>query len=96
MPMNGHLEWNVGYHSGSLTARGYKGNKDILLEGTAETSGDAAAVQLITDRTVVKANGEDVAVISVQVADKDGVETLTRMAATLSASAWTDQEKFSA
>jgi beta-galactosidase len=69
MPLNGHLEWPVSYQPGILTARGYKENK-LLLENKVETSGDAAAIQLIPDRTVIKADGEDVSVISVKVVDK--------------------------
>jgi beta-galactosidase len=72
MPLNGHLEWTVNYQPGNLTARGFKGNK-LLLESNVETSGDAAIIQLIPDRTIVNADGEDVSVITVQVVDRNGI-----------------------
>ena len=72
MPQNGHLEWMVNYQLGILAARGYKENK-IILEKKIESSGDAATIQMITDRKVILADGEDVSVITVQVSDLNGV-----------------------
>ncbi|MDP3682895.1 MAG: glycoside hydrolase family 2 TIM barrel-domain containing protein, partial [Ignavibacteria bacterium] len=72
MPLNGHLEWEVNYQPGVLVARGYTDNK-LIIEKRIESSGDAAVIQLIPDRNVIKADGEDVSVITVQVQDKNGV-----------------------
>lgn len=72
MPHNGHLEWSVKYEPGVLVARGYKG-PTMVLEQRVEPSGDAAAIHMIPDHTVLKADGEDVSVITVQVTDLQGV-----------------------
>ena len=72
MPHNGHLEWMVRYQPGVLSARGYTANKEIL-ESKIDSSGNASAIQLIPDRTLINADGEDVSVITVQTADRNGV-----------------------
>lgn len=72
MPRNGHLEWMVDYQPGVLAARGYTANKTIL-ESKIDSSGNAAAIQLIPDRNAIKADGEDVSVVTVQVTDRNSV-----------------------
>ena len=72
MPLNGHLEWLVNYQPGVLTARGYTTNK-MVLESKIDSSGSAAAIQLIPDCIGIKADGEDVSVITVQVTDRQGM-----------------------
>lgn len=72
MPLNGHLEWKVNYQPGVLLARGYKAGKEILTK-KMETTGEAATIQLSADRNVIKADGEDVAVITVQINDAKGL-----------------------
>jgi beta-galactosidase len=71
MEKNGHLEWKVKYEPGTLLARGYNDGKEIAKD-QVDTTGEPAAIQLIPDRTVIKADGEDVAVITVQVNDARG------------------------
>jgi len=71
MPINGHLEWVVNYQPGVLAARGYTANKTVL-ESKIDSSGSAAALQLISDYSSIKADGEDVSVITVQVTDRQG------------------------
>ncbi|HMK38330.1 MAG TPA: DUF4982 domain-containing protein, partial [Bacteroidota bacterium] len=71
MPHNGHLEWTVSSRAGVLTARGYHG-ASLVLEQRVEPSGEAAALQMIPDRSVIRADGEDIAVVTVQVADSQG------------------------
>jgi beta-galactosidase len=71
MPKNFHLEWTVKYAPGVLLARGYCGGKDILTE-RIETTGASTAVQLVPIHATVKADGEDVAVITVSVTDAQG------------------------
>ncbi|HXI69823.1 MAG TPA: beta-galactosidase GalA [Verrucomicrobiae bacterium] len=71
MPKNFHLEWKVKYAPGTLLARGYNGGKEILTE-KIETTGAPAAVELAPNHAAVKADGEDVAVITVSVADAQG------------------------
>jgi beta-galactosidase len=71
MPKNFHLEWKVKYASGALLARGYNGGQEILTE-KIETTGAATAVQLAPNHATVKADGEDVAIITVSVTDAQG------------------------
>ena len=71
MEKNGHLEWTVKYAPGTLLARGYKNGKEIL-NTKVETTGEAAALQLVTDRAHIQADAEDVSVITVQASDAQG------------------------
>jgi beta-galactosidase len=66
-----HLEWNVKYEPGVLEARGTKDGKVVLAE-KRETTGDPVAIRLTTDRNEINADGEDVAVLTVEVLDKEG------------------------
>ena len=68
---NSHLEWPVKYTPGTLLARGYKDGKEILTE-KVETTGAPAAIQLTPHRATIKADGEDVSVVTVQVNDAQG------------------------
>ena len=69
MERNGHLEWNVAYQPGTLVANGFAKGKLIVSE-QIETTDAPAKVILESDRVVLKADGEDVAVITVQLKDK--------------------------
>jgi beta-galactosidase len=71
MPRNSELKWNVAYLPGTLAAKGYTGGR-LVLETKVETTGAAAGVQLLPDRTTLNANGEDISVITVAVADAHG------------------------
>ncbi len=68
-----HLEWSVIYEPGVLEARGTKDGKVVLTE-KRETTGDPVAIRLTTDRTEINADGDDVAVLTVEVLDKEGRE----------------------
>jgi beta-galactosidase len=71
MKKNSHLEWPVKYAPGTLLARGYKGGQEITT-AKVETTGALAAIQLTPHRAAIKADGEDVSVITVQVNDTQG------------------------
>jgi len=71
VPHLGHVEWKVRYEPGSIEARGFKGGKVALTE-KRETTGPAAAIRLTVDRTEIYADGEDLAVLTVEVLDKEG------------------------
>jgi beta-galactosidase len=71
MARNSHLEWPVKYVPGTLLARGFKGGKEVLTS-KVETTGQTAAVQLTPNRTMLAADGTDVALITVQVTDAQG------------------------
>jgi len=63
-----HLHWPVKYAPGVLSAKGYTDGK-VVSETRVETTGDPAAVELAPDRPAINADGEDVSVITVSVAD---------------------------
>jgi beta-galactosidase len=71
MKRNSHLEWLVKYAPGTLLARGYNAGKEIL-NTKVETTGAPASIQLTPDRATIKADREDVSVITVQVNDAQG------------------------
>ena len=71
MPVNGHLEWNVKYRPGILSARGYKGGREIISD-EVRTAGEPAGIQLSADRTTLQAEGEDVSVVTVSINDAAG------------------------
>jgi len=65
------LRWKVPYAPGALSATGYKGGRAVA-EAKVETTGAPAAVQLRPDRAAIDADGEDVAVVTVSIADAKG------------------------
>jgi len=71
MPKNSHIEWMVNYEPGTLLARGYKDGKEIITD-RIETTAEPAIVTLTPDRYSIRADGEDISVITVQVADMNG------------------------
>ncbi|MCC8408581.1 DUF4982 domain-containing protein [Mucilaginibacter sp. UR6-1] len=73
MPKNGHLEWTVSYAPGELKAVGYKAGKQILTE-TVKTTGVASQITLSAHKNTLKADGKDIAIITVGAADKKGLQ----------------------
>jgi beta-galactosidase len=71
MEPNGHLAWPVRYAPGALVAKGYRAGRETLVT-KIETTGPAAAVALAPDRATIKADGRDVAVITVELRDAAG------------------------
>lgn len=68
---NHHVEWSVPYAPGVLEAHGYKNGK-VILRTRRETAGAPAALRLTVDRTKLKADGQDVAILKVEVLDAKG------------------------
>jgi beta-galactosidase len=68
---NHHVEWSVPYSPGVIEAHGYKHGK-VILRARRETAGAPAALRLTTDRTSLKADGQDVAILKVEVLDAKG------------------------
>ncbi len=66
-----HLEWKVKYEPGVIEARGSKGGTVVLTE-KRETTGKGETIVLTADRTAIDANGEDIAIVRVEVQDQDG------------------------
>ena len=71
MPRNGHLKWKATYQPGKVVAKGYRNGKKILTE-TIETTKPASQLLLTTERQTIHADGRDVAIITVEVKDKQG------------------------
>jgi beta-galactosidase len=66
-----HLDWKVKYEPGVLEARGSKDGKVVLVE-KRETTGKPESIRLTADRIEIDANGEDIALVRVEVLDKEG------------------------
>ena len=66
-----HLDWPVKYAPGTLIAKGYMGGKNILTN-KVETTENAESIRLAPHRANITADGADVSVIAVQVADAQG------------------------
>ncbi len=71
VPRLGHVEWKVRYEPGVIEARASKDGKVILTE-ERETTGPAAAIRLAADRMEINADGEDIAILTVEALDKEG------------------------
>jgi beta-galactosidase len=71
VPHLGHIEWKVRYEPGSIEAHGWKGGKLVLTE-KRETTGTIASLRLTADRTSIDADGEDVAMLTVEALDGQG------------------------
>jgi len=71
IPRYSHGEWIIPYESGRLVAHGFAQGKKIITTDQ-HTTGESAAIQLIADKPTLLANKEDVAVITVQIVDKNG------------------------
>ncbi|CAN7453733.1 beta-galactosidase GalA [Caulobacter sp. LjRoot300] len=73
---NHHVEWSVPYAPGVIEAHGYKDGKVVLRE-RRETAGPAASLRITADRPILlktglRADGQDVAVLKVEVLDAKG------------------------
>jgi beta-galactosidase len=68
MRPNSHLQWDVKYEPGTLIARGYAKGKEVAHD-SIETTGPAAALQLIPNESSINADSEDVSVVTVRVND---------------------------
>ena len=71
MPRNGHLKWKATYQPGRVEATGYKNGKRILTK-TIETTKAAAKVVLKADRHQIAADGQDMAIVNIELHDQKG------------------------
>ena len=71
MPRNGHLKWKAVYQPGRVEATGYKNGKRILTK-TVETTKAAAKVVLKADRHQIAADGQDMAIVNIELHDQKG------------------------
>ena len=72
MPRFRHLDWNVKYAPGTLSAKGYDADGKLTAMEVVETTGDPAALRLVYDRTTLSADGEDVLPVEVDIVDAKG------------------------
>ncbi len=75
MEHDSHIQWKVNYVPGTLLARGWKNGQ--ILTSKIETTGRPVAIKLTADRAAIKANGEDVSVVTVTAVDSKGREVPT-------------------
>jgi beta-galactosidase len=68
---NSHVEWKVKYAPGVLEARGSKDGKVVLVH-KRETTGAPAKIALRADRQKIRADGEDLSAITVEIQDAQG------------------------
>jgi len=71
MERGGYLSWDATYKPGTVRATGYRNGRRVLTE-TLETSGPASRVALSSDRPAIHADGQDVAVCTIQLQDSKG------------------------
>jgi beta-galactosidase len=68
---NTHVEWKVKYQPGVIEVRGSKGGM-VVMTTKRETTGAPAKIALRPDRSQINADGEDVAMVTVEVQDAQG------------------------
>jgi beta-galactosidase len=71
VPHLGHVQWRIKYQAGCIEARGSAHGRVVLTE-KRETTGPAAAIRLTADRSEIVADGEDIAILTVEALDKSG------------------------
>ena len=64
-------EFEVEYTTGTLKAVGIRGDRTVA-ESILQTTGEAARLKLTADRTIVDANGQDLAFVTVEAVDEKG------------------------
>jgi len=71
VPRFGHVQWKVAYAPGVIEARGRR-NGQVVLVDRRETTGPARKLRLTADRAEITADGQDVAMLTVDVLDAHG------------------------
>ena len=71
MPRYGHLEWTAVYRPGRLKAVGYKAGRRVC-QTVVATAGAPAQIRAAADRTLLSADGADVAVVDITLHDRRG------------------------
>ncbi|MBS7564890.1 glycoside hydrolase family 2 protein [Mucilaginibacter sp. Bleaf8] len=68
---NLHVMWRVKYEPGTIKAVSRKKGKTVLTR-EVHTAGKPARIELVADRSQIKADGKDLSFVTVKVLDKDG------------------------
>jgi beta-galactosidase len=66
-----HVMWRVPFNPGIVKAVSRKNGKTVLIK-EIKTAGKPAKIELKADRSMIKADGEDLSFITVRILDKDG------------------------
>ncbi len=66
-----HVKWRVPYVAGKLRAISRKNGKEVLL-AEVNTAGKAAKIELIADRSKIKADGKDLSFVTMRILDNAG------------------------
>ena len=66
------LLWQVPYQAGVLKAVAYRDGKEVAID-EVRTAGPPAKIELVPDRSLIQADGDDLSFITVRIEDKDGV-----------------------
>lgn len=66
-----HVMWRVKFEKGTLKAVSRKNGKTVLTR-EIHTAGAPAKIELIADRSQIKADGNDLSFVTVKILDKDG------------------------
>ena len=72
MPKYKHLEWDVPFTAGNLSAKGYRNGK-ATKQTVVRTAGEASQIKVTADRSHIKADEQDVVVFNIEILDKNGV-----------------------
>jgi len=65
-------EWEVPYQAGELKAIGYTGGQPVNTS-ILNTAGDPSQIKITADRMTLKADGQDLCYITVELTDADGI-----------------------
>ena len=71
-----HLQWNVAWASGTLRVEGKRGGSVVVSE-EVKTAGAAAKVALSVDRSTINADGKDLAFVTADIQDANGIPVPT-------------------
>ncbi|HEY5392417.1 MAG TPA: DUF4982 domain-containing protein, partial [Hanamia sp.] len=64
--------FTIPYSPGRLKAVAVENDKEVT-STILQTSGDAAKIKLVADRSTIKANGQDLSFVTIEITDKDGI-----------------------
>ena len=72
MAQYAHLEWQVKYAPGTLSAVGYDSGGAITARTSVETTGEPAAILLEPEQQAIAADGSDISLVTVRIVDAQG------------------------
>lgn len=67
-----HVMWRVKYEPGTLKAISRNKKGQVILTSEVKTAGAPSKIELVADRKVINADGEDLSFVTVRILDKDG------------------------